>query len=71
MLFELYTRYKGEEERYHGIVDVQSEHIAMIRAYHMAADVYAEHDHETSVSSFFDFHDQLFSLVDFWIIHIG
>lgn len=70
MLFKLYTRYKGEEERYHGTVDVPSEHIAMIKAYNLAAEVYAEHEHDVSASSFSDFHDQLFSLVDFWVIPI-
>ena len=70
MLFELYTRYNGEEERYHGTVDVQSEHIAMIRAYHLAVEVYGEHEHDVSASSFSDFHDQLFLLVDFWAVPI-
>ena len=70
MLFELYTRHKGEEERYHGTVDVSSEHIATIKAYHKAVDVYVEHGHDASVSSFSDFHDRLFSLVDFWVVPI-
>lgn len=70
MLFKLYTRYKGEKEYCHGTVDVSSEHIATIKAYHKAAEVYAEHEHDASVSSFSDFHDRLFSLVDFWVVPI-
>lgn len=70
MLFKLYTRYKGEKEYCHGTIDVPSEHIATIKAYHKAVDVYTEHEHEVSVSSFSDFHNQLFSLVDFWVIPI-
>lgn len=70
MLFEIYTRYKGEGKRYHGTVDAPSENTAMIKAYGLAVEVYAEHEHDVSVSSFSTFHDQLFSLVDFWVIPV-
>ena len=67
LLFSIYTRYLDNPPCNHGIIECPDEHTAMVYAYETAAKVLLEHENDAEVSCFNDFHDALFSTVEFWI----
>ena len=67
MLFTIYTKYLDENPISHGTIECPTENDAMMYAYKMACDVFSQHATDDVISSFEDFHDALFSTVEFWI----
>ena len=67
MLFKIYTRYLNEEPVYHGSEEFDNEMEATIYAYERAKDIFSQHEYEAALDSFDNFHDALFSTVDFWV----
>jgi hypothetical protein len=67
MLYTIYTRYLDEEPVCHGTIECKDENTATIYAYHIACDVFSQHADDYGIASFEEFHDALFSTVEFWI----
>jgi hypothetical protein len=67
MLYTIYTRYLNEEPVCHGTIECNDENTATIYAYHRACDVFSQHADDYGIASFEEFHDALFSTVEFWI----
>ena len=67
MLYTIYTRYLNEEPVCHGTIECDNENTATIYAYHRACDVFSQRADDEGIASFEEFHDALFSMVEFWI----
>ena len=67
MLYTIYTRYLNEEPVCHGTIEFKNSNEATIYAYHRACDVFSQHADDEGLASFEEFHDALFSTVEFWI----
>lgn len=67
MLYTIYTRYLDQEAVCHGTIECPSEHEATMYAYKCACDIFSQHANDKVMSSFEDFHEALFSTVEFWV----
>lgn len=67
MLYTIYTRYLNQEPVCHGTIERNDEMTATIYAYHCAQDVFSQHETDAIMSTFEEYHDALFSTVEFWI----
>lgn len=67
MLFKVYTKYLNEPAQYHGIIETDSEFKATLYAYECAKNVFSQHEYDKEMDSFEDYHDALFSTVNFWV----
>ena len=67
MLFKIYTKYLDQKPVYHGTFETPDETAANLYAYKKACDVFSQHETEIEMSTFEDYHEALFSTVDFWI----
>ena len=67
MLFTIYTKYLDQEPVCHGVIECPNEDEATMYAYKMACDIFSQHATDAVMSSFEDFHEALFSTVEFWI----
>ena len=67
MLYTIYTRYLDHEPVCHGTIECNDEMMATIYAYHCAQNIFSHHEYDEAMSSFEEYHDALFSTVEFWI----
>ena len=67
MLFKVYTQYLNEPALYHGTIEADNEFKATLYAYECAKNIFSQHEYDEAISSFEDYHDALFSTVNFWV----
>lgn len=67
MLYTVYTKYLNQEPTCHGTIECDGENAATIYAYNIACDIFSQHKDDEGITSFEDFHEALFSTIDFWI----
>ena len=67
MLFKIYTQYLNEPALYHGTIEADNEFKATLYAYECAKNIFSQHADDEGMASFEEFHEALFSTVEFWI----
>lgn len=67
MLYRVYTKYLDEEPTCYGTLDFGDEFRATTYAYFAARDVFSQHETKEKFQTYEDYHDALFSAVEFWI----
>lgn len=67
MLFKIYTQYLNEPAQCHGTIEADNDFIATMYAYRCAKNVFSQHEYDEAISSFEDYHEALFSTVNFWV----
>ena len=65
MLFTIYTKFLNDEPVCHGTIECPSEHEATVYAYEIACRLFSAAC--PAEMAFDDFHDALFSNIEFWI----
>ena len=67
MLYRIYTKYLDKEPTCYGTLDFGDEFRATTYAYFAARDVFSQHATEEKFQTYEDYHDALFSAVEFWV----